>query len=96
MTDLYNKTAERLWEKLEWHKNEFDLNCVDWEKPFPIDQFRRINPSVTDLINEVQDEYEFRMSEFQCSWAVNKFIKGGLAVMELYNKKNNTDLKPKK
>lgn len=95
MTDLYNKTAERLWEKLEYHRNEFNLNCINWKEPFPIDQFSKANPSVMGLINEVQEEYKYRMSEFQCSWAICKFIKGGLPMMEEYNKVNNANLKPR-
>ena len=95
MTDLYDKTSERFWEKLEWHRNEFDLNCIDWNESFPIDQFSKKNPSVMDLIKEVQDEFKYIMSEFQCSWAINQFIRGGLPMMESYNEKNNTNLQPR-
>lgn len=95
MTNLYNKTSERLWEKLEYHKNKIDASCVNFKEPFPIDQLVEKNPMITTLIHEVQDEYKYEMSEFQCSWAVVQFIKGGLDMMQKYNKNNNTSLIPR-
>ena len=94
MNDLYNKTSERLWEKLEARRTDFVLNSVDFKQPFPADQ---IQPQdlFMQLVKEVQDECKYEMSEFQCSWAVNQFIRGGLDTMHQYNEKNNTNLKPK-
>jgi hypothetical protein len=96
MTDLYNKTSERLWEKLEWYRNEIDTSCVDFSQPFPIDQLTKGNSLVRKLIEEVQKEFKYYMSEFQCSWATVQFIKGGIEMMKQYNEKNRTNLVPKK
>lgn len=89
MTKKYNETCERLWEKLEYYRNEFDLNCVDLKKPFPLDQFEAKNPKIRQLINEVQNEFSYEMSERQCSWAVAQFLKIN---MQEYNKHNNLNL----
>lgn len=95
--DLYNKISNRFWEKLEYNKNKFkNLNCVDWGKPFPIDQFNNMNPEVKDLIKEVEDEYGCKMTEFQCSWAICQFLKGGIEMMKKFNKHNKTNLIPRK
>lgn len=95
MAELYNSTAERLWEKLEFHRDKIDTSCVDLSEPFPIDQLIKGNPFVQTFIDEVQEEYKYIMSEFQCSWATVMFIKGGLELMQKYNEKNNTNLRPR-
>lgn len=95
MSDLYNITAERLWEKLEFHRNNIDTTCVNFNEPFPMDQLRRKNPQVAGLIKEVEKEHNYEMSEFQCSWAVSQFIKGGLHMMQNYNNCNATHLSPR-
>lgn len=82
--------------KLEFHRDKIDTTCVDFNEPFPTDQLINGNKFVSKLIKEVQDEYEYSMSEFQCSWAVNQFLRGGLVSMSDYNKKQNTYLKPRK
>lgn len=38
MTDLYNKTCERLWEKFKYHRDKINTSCVNFSDPFPIDQ----------------------------------------------------------
>lgn len=97
MTNLYNKVSERLWEKLEAYRDKINIDCVDFSKPFPIDQLEDGNPLIRKLIDEVQEEFNnYSMSEFQCSWATHRFIKGGLIAMEEYNQANNTNLKPRK
>ena len=93
--NLYDKTAERLWEKLEWHRDKINTSCVDFKEPFLVDQLTNENPFIMDIIGEVEKEFDYSMSEFQCSWATLQFIKGGLDMMEKYNKKNNTELKPR-
>jgi len=95
MTDLYNKTSERLWEKLEYHRDKIDISCVNFSEPFLIDQLRKGNPFIIDLIHEVQDEFKYEMSEFQCSWATNQFIRGGSDMMKNYNERNGISLIPR-
>lgn len=75
MIDKYNLTAERLWEKLEFHRDKIDTTCVDFNEPFLIDQLIKRNGFVSYLIREVENEFNYSMSESQCSWAVNKFMK---------------------
>lgn len=95
MDDKYNLTAERLWEKLEYHRSEFNIDCVDFKQPFPADQFKKANPLFMKLVKEVQNEYNYIMSEFQASWAVIQFIDGGLNLMNEYNIVNNKSLEPR-
>lgn len=93
MTNKYNYTSERLWEKLEFYRKDLDLSVVNFKEPFPIDQLVSKNPVVKKYIKEVEKEFNYEMSEFQCSWAVNIMIKGGKRMMGIYNKKNKTNLK---
>jgi hypothetical protein len=93
MSDLYNTTSERLWEKLEYHRNEIVIPFKF--DTFPIDDLIEINPMIEKLIKQVQDVFNYEMSEFQCSWATIQFAKGGLEMMKEYNQKNNTNLKPR-
>jgi len=95
MSILYNKAVERLWEKLEYYRGIIDISCVDFKKPFPIDQLVEGNPFVQKLIDQVGKEYKYKMSEHQCSCAVNQFIKGGLKLMKTYSKKSKLNLKPR-
>ncbi len=95
MRDMYCVTAERLWEKLEAHKSKIDTSCVDFKEPFPIDQLTSKNPIVKKLIKEVEKEFDYGMSEFQCSSATRQFINGGLEMMEKFNEANGTDLRPR-
>lgn len=93
--DLYNKTAERLWEKLEYHRGKITTETLSLLEPFPVDQLIEENPFVLGLIREVQKEFKYPMTEFQCSWAVVQFIKRGCKGMEEYNLINDTNLKPR-
>lgn len=89
MTDLYNITSERLWEKLEYYRDQIDTSWVNFSEPFLIDQLVKKNPLVNKLIDEVQEEFKYYMSEFQCSWAVSAFLRND---MEEYNKKYGRNL----
>ena len=89
MSENYNRSAERLWEKLAYYRNEFDLNCVDLKKPFPLDQFSARNPKILDLMKEVEQEFGYELSERQCSWAVVRLLHTD---MQEYNKINNLNL----
>ena len=92
--NLYNRTGERLWEKLEYYRDIINTDCVDFKQPFPIYQLIEVNPFVKNLVKAVEKEYNYQMSEFQCSWAANQFIKGGLKMMQEYNEHNHTNLAP--
>ena len=93
MTSEYDKTCERLWEKLEAHRDELNIDCVDFTGAFPVDYFRKFNPIIDGLIEEVQEEFEYEMSEFQCSWAVWMLVDGRPGLLDKYNKINGTSLK---
>ena len=93
MSENYNKAAERLLEKLLFHKDKLNFDCINLKKPFPVDQLTKEYPQIMDWVQEVQDEFRYEMSEFQCSWAVC-FVKTN-ASLEEYNKKNNLSLQPR-
>ena len=95
--DLYNATSERLWEKIEFHRDKFDPKSVNWKKPFPADQIKP-NKFFMELVAEVGEEFNYQMSEFQCSWAVNQAFHSDIPaeeMMDSYNEHNGTDLKPR-
>lgn len=79
---LYNVTSERFWEKLEYNRDKINIDCINFKEPFPIDQLVKKYPFVSDLIKEVEEEYNYQMSEFQCSWAVVAFYRND---MDKYN-----------
>lgn len=67
----YSQAAERLLERLEAHRGEYDSDCLEGD--FPWDSFCERNPSARGLLKEVQDELDYELSEKQCSWAVVRF-----------------------
>lgn len=91
MSDLYNEVAERLWEKIEFHRDKLDLKGVSLRRSFPADQLREKSPLFSRLIEEVEEEFDYHMSEWQTSWAVAK-AKHGIG-FDNYNKVNKTTLK---
>ena len=98
MDSLYNETANRLWEKFEYHRNKFEHCHVDFKESFPVDQLSRQSPYVLTLIKEVCDEYGCEMSEHQCSWVVSQAFAPrddsgtGQERLDLFNRVNNTNL----
>jgi len=95
--DLYSVTSERVWEKIEFSRDKFKPSSVDWKKPFPADQLEP-NSLLLRFVKEVEEEYDYGMSEFQCSWAVNQAFHGqdaGAKMMKIYNEKNGTSLSPR-
>lgn len=82
MTDNYNKTSERLYEKLLFHKVKFDPDSIDLKKPFPMDQLTP-NNELIKLVREVQEEFNYEMSEFQCSWAVVMAFNPSLTIEDI-------------
>ena len=91
MTERYNQAAERLWEKIEFHRGEYDMKCLEPREFSPWDKFCERNPSAKDLARQVDKELNYELSETQCSWAVimafNNFP------MEDYNNRHGTSLK---
>ena len=74
MSEKYNLTCERLWELLEAQRPKWKTEGVDLKQPFPADQFAAANPSFMPLVEQVQNEFKYEMSEFQCSWAVVSYM----------------------
>ncbi len=98
ISENYSNIAERLWEKLEFHKDKFNLLNIDTSKPGWIDDFMTQNPLIWKLAKEVETEYNgYGLSFFQGLWAiVQAFGKtGGLPMMNKYNQVNHKNLKPK-
>ncbi len=89
MAEKYNKTCERLWEKLEYNRDKLNTSCVDFARFSPYDQFCKGNPQTKDLVKQVESEYSYEMSEFQCSFAVNAFLRWDMAD---YNQKTGQAL----
>ena len=94
MLDIYNIVCERLWEKIEFHRNELDLKTVDFKKPFPHDQLAEKSPLIRELVAEVNKEFAYEMSEYQASWAIVKAI--SVQSFDAYNRKNKTTLSARK
>lgn len=94
MSDLYNAAPERLWEKIEFHRDELDIKGIDLREPSPCDQLLEKSPLFSRLIEEVEEEFDYHMSEWQPSWAVAK-AKHGIG-FENYNRENKTSLRARK
>lgn len=92
----YNETCERLWEKLQFYREEFKHITKKDLHGFLADSLAEQWPKFNELVLEVEEEFSYSMSEFQCSWAVNQYVDGGLRIMEEYNKAQGTNLKPRK
>lgn len=94
--EKYRKAAERLWEKLEYHRDEFDLENILSKDGLPADVFASKNKLFYKLLNEVNNEFDADMTVFQCSWAVVQMIDGGYEMMKKYNEHNDRNLKPRR
>jgi len=92
MTELYNATVERLWEKIEYHREELDLDSIDFKAMFPYDQLAKMSPLINDLVAEVNKEFYYEMSEHQISCAVFFAIR---YKMEEYSRCNELSLVPR-
>ena len=94
MSDIYNEAPERLWEKIEFHRSELDLNAVDLKQLFPFDQLAEKSPLINELVDEVEKEFDgYPMGEKQISWAVSK---AKVSDLKTYNKDNNLSLVARK
>ena len=90
MSDLYNIVCQRLWEKIEFHREKLDLKVVDLQKMFPYDQLAEKSPLIRELVAEVNEEFTYQMSEWQASWSVVKAM--SVRDFDAYNKENKTTL----
>ena len=90
MSELYSIVCERLWEKIEFHRDKLDLKTVDLQKPSPYDQLAEKSPLIRELVTEVNEEFAYEMSEYQASWTVVKSI--SVRDFDAYNKENKTTL----
>lgn len=94
MSDMYNTSCERLWEKIEFHRNKLDLNSINLKKMLPYDQLSERSPLIKELVAEVEHEFNYEMSEYQASWAVAKAKTE--SVFDNYNRVNKTTLMARK
>ena len=93
MSEKYNQTIERLWEKLEYHRDIIDTSCISSPtSPSPWGELKEGNPFVNRLLEQVQEEFNYRMSNNQCSCAVMFFLN---ADMDEYNEGNDLNLHPR-
>ncbi len=74
-SEKYNSVTKELLRRLCKNKDKYNLNCVDFTQPFPYDQFTEINKEVKDIVQELENEFNYEMSELQCSWAVVSLIR---------------------
>ena len=88
----YNQAAERLWEKIEAHRGEYDMDCLG-SRNFTWDNFCEKNPDAKGLVREVLEELNYNLSESQCSWAVIMACKR--LSMEEYNQNHGLSLSPR-
>ena len=79
---VYDTVSNRLWEKIEYHKDKLDLEAVDLKvmrSRSPLDQLAEKSPLIRTLIAEVDDEFNYEVSEHQASWAIVQAMIGDLA-----------------
>lgn len=86
VSEKYNTTAIELLKRLREHKDRFNLNCVDFKAPFPYDQFAEVNKEIKDIVKDIEIEYNYEMSEYQCSWAVTQLIIEEIQINKKVNK----------
>jgi hypothetical protein len=91
MSPMYNTSAEMVLQYLTGHSEEFEGHCPDFTSPFPCDQVSSSQPLFNKIVQAVQNQLSYGLSELQCSWAVHIHFKFGLS---RYNEKNNLNLKP--
>lgn len=89
---LYDATSERFWEKLETHREEIDLKGLSVHDPFLFDELTDQNPLVGRLVNEVEQQFDYGMSFYQCTWATKMFFQDEMT-LEKYNEHHGTELK---
>jgi len=89
MSPRYSQTAERLLEKLTFYKESIDFEVIDLTKPFPLDQLSKTDKRIIQWTKEVEEEFDYQMSEHQCSWAIVAVMK---STLEDFNAFNNTNL----
>lgn len=92
-SEKYNQTIERLWEKLKYHQDIIDTDCIS--KPTshsPWAELQEENPFVNKLVRQVEKEFDYGMSDNQCSMAILYFLN---VDMDQYNEENNKSLYPK-
>ena len=94
MSELYSIVCERLWEKIDFHRDKLDLKTVDLQKMFPYDQLAEKSPLIRELVAEVNEEFAYEMSEYQASWAIVKAM--SVRDFDAYNKENKTTLSARK
>lgn len=90
MSDIYNEVCERLWEKIDFHRDELDLEVVNLKEPFPYDQLAKKSPLIMELVSEVNEEFTYKISEHQASWAIVKAM--STQSFDAYNRRNKTTL----
>ena len=91
MSETYNKAAEMVLQYLAGHSEDFAKCKPDFDQPFLADQVSKKQPLFKEIVEVVQDEFSYELSECQCSWAVSVHYRIGL---EKYRKFNSLDLKP--
>jgi hypothetical protein len=72
--NLFELVSNRLWQKLELHRDKICLSCACFKQPFLLDQMIRANPLIKKLIKESEEECDCRLNEDQAFLAVKKFI----------------------
>lgn len=79
MSEKYNATCVRLVQLLNETPGKWDTACVLMDRNYsisPNDCFREKNPDFGTLVQKVNDEFQYEMSDWQCSWAVLTFASG--------------------
>lgn len=71
----YVATAERLFQLLDETRDSW-VDTVEYPQSFsPNADFRKGNPGFAALVERVNAEFDFEMSDRQCSWAVLSFLR---------------------
>lgn len=92
--NLYNAVPERLYERLVYWKDQFDLDSINPSSLFLMDQLQP-QDLLKKLIKKTEKQFNgYKMSESQVSWAIKAAF---LSIISLrkYNKENHLNLKPR-
>jgi hypothetical protein len=92
---LFEKAAERLWEKLEFWTDDISLEEYDpVEDKFTgtWDRVASKNDILDFLVEEVEEEYSTELTQLQKDWAIYMFLYRSMAV---YNEEFEKELEGK-
>lgn len=72
--DLSNLIVKRLLDKLEQNKEKICLSCACFKQPFQIIQMLKLDPVISKIIKEVEQDYSCQVCEHHALAAFRQFM----------------------